>query len=592
MATDISNVKAFAETVATAQFPTLVTRGSAAGRLLIDTFVLLAQPIVDEIADVRDRQTLNRPDLNSMDADAVDDLLANIFVTRRPGAKATGQVRMFFLSPVAATIPQDTIFRSTAGLQFLAINNQSITQAGMSLNQQGDLFFFDVNVIAESEGSEFEVAADEIIEIQQGVIEGIVQVSNPVAFSQGGDRETNEQAAERAKQAITERSLVTDPGINAILRDLFAAVIDFQTVGFGDPEMLRDILSGDNLVFEGFSLEPANEVNIGGKVDIYLQTVSREVQSFRFIANSVNKLRGRDVLDALPIPATTSFVLDGGFATEDGTSLPGSTVLTDANAAFVVSALVGKTLRFLDGIHRGQTFTISANTATTIDLPSGLTIRETDSYVVEGDLILPIVRVTLVEEIDPVTFEALGNVLVRDVDYEIIVDNVSLNFSARSRLSLNLIGPNAIANTGLTFRMDYETSSIVQSVQDAVDQRARRVICADLLVKYAIPVFVSADVSYRIAATRTEQPQDLADALSDFISNLSIGVALQVNDIPIILSERFGFKTGELFLSGPLEVSAEAHAQDGTITVTVEQDQVAPDRTQTLLPGVITFTLI
>jgi hypothetical protein len=594
VATDISDIRAHAETAAKAQNPTIVFKGTAIERLLVESFTILAQPIADQIKVIRDNQTLRSvadPDRAIEDA-AVDDLIANIFVTRRVGSKAVGAARLFYLSPISETVPINTVFRSSSGLTFFARADTTITQAGMSLNKTGDFFFFDVNVIAQSEGDEFEIGEDELVEIASG-FPNVVRVSNPSPFTEGLPREENEALVARAQQAITERSLVTDPGINAVMRDNFPQVLDFRTVGFGDPEMIRDILTGTDLEFEGIDLGDATELHIGGKVDVYLRTGSREATSFTFIANTLNTLRGRDKLDTLPIPATRSFVLDGGFAT-GVVQNPGDTVVTDANAAFVVSALVGKTFRVLTGRERGRTYTVSANTATTITLPAGVDIRTNDSYVIEGALALPIIRITTVEEIDPVTSISLGNVLVLDVDYQINVDNESLNFSPRSRLTLELIGPNAVLNLGKTFRVDYETVAVVQDVDDFMALPNSRVICADLLAKHALPIFVSGSFDFRLTAElqATITPQDLSDALIAHLNTLAIAEEFQLNDIPVVLAEALGFQVRQLFLRGPLEVTAEASLADGSTVVSVEQDRVTPDRTQVILPGTIEFVVV
>jgi hypothetical protein len=585
---DISDVEAFARAAVKAQFPDLVVDGSAFGRLLVEAYILLMQPVSDQFTLVRANQSLRSTGISD---NAVDDILANIFVTRRTGSKAQGTVRLFFLTPLSTSVPQGTIFTSQAGQTFFAIADQTITQAGMSLNQSGDFFFFDVTVQAESEGDAFNVAAGDINQIQDGVVVGVVQIANPSPFGTGLPRETNDEVIERAKLAITERSLVTNPGIQAVLRDEFPEVVDFATTGFGDPEMIRDRLTGTGLAFNGQSLGNATELSIGGKVDIYIKTAARETESFFFIANELNVLRGRDEFDVLPISPLVSFVLDGGFATAVVNN-PLNTIVTDANAAYGVNALQNKTLRILSGPSRGLSFTVQSNTATTITLESGVNIDVGNSYVIEGDLKLPMVRVLLVEEVDPVTQVAVGNVLVLDADYQINVDNEALNFSSRARLTLELIGPNKPTNLGRTFRVDFETVSTVQSIQDSIDQPDKRVICADLLVKHALPVFLSANFSFKLAATSTLQAQDLVDALVAELTTSRVGQDFEVTDIPVILRERLNLTSKELFLQGPLEVSVQTFFTDGSIVSSVEQNIVSADRTQVILPGTIEFTSI
>lgn len=586
---DISDVRAFATEVVRAQFPDLAIDGSAFGRLLVQAFILLTQPVSDQITLVRANQSLRSIGISE---DSVDDILANIFVTRREGNLAQGEVRLFFLSPIAAAVPANTQFTSQDGLTFLSVADQTITQAGMSLNQTGDFFFFDVTVQAETQGANFNVAAGAINQVQEGVIPGVVQVSNSSAFGTGLPRETNDEVISRAQQAITERSLVTNPGINAVLRDDFPEVVDFTTTGFGDPEMIRDILTATDLVsFNGFDLGDALELHIGGKVDIFIKTAARTTQSFVFAANELNVLRGRDEFDTFPIDPAKTFILSGGFAT-DVTNNPADTVITDLNAAFAGGAFVNKTLRILSGPSRGQSFTVTANTATTITLPSGVNMDIGNSYVIEGDVVLPIIRVLVVEEIDPVTEVAVGNVLEADVDFQINVDNEGFNFSSRERNTLELIGPNKAANLGRTFRVDFETVSTVLTIQDDIDQPDKRVITADLLVKHALPVFVSATFLFKLPVTSALQSQDLIDALIDELNTFTIGQDLEVTDIPVFLRERLEITSKDLFIQGPLEVTVEKFLADGTVVDSVEQNLVTVDRTQVILPGTITFTAI
>jgi len=70
------------------------------------------------------------------------------------------------------------------------------------------------------------------------------------------------------------RDLNTEPSIRYIILENFSTIHDIQSVGFGDPEMIRDILTGNNLSLGGLDLGDANQVHIGGKTDIYIKGYS------------------------------------------------------------------------------------------------------------------------------------------------------------------------------------------------------------------------------------------------------------------------------------------------------------------------------
>ena len=171
-------------------------KGTAVFDLLIEPMAAILQPILDDIGDIALRQSLANLD-TTLDDDDVDDLVANVFVTRRGGDKTQGTVRMFFDSAISFVVPSGTIFQSATGLNFISDTDQTITQAGMSLNFTGDFFFFDVLVTAESEGDEFNILANQIVNVLL-TDEAIALVDNLSPFTAGVDRETNTELFNRA----------------------------------------------------------------------------------------------------------------------------------------------------------------------------------------------------------------------------------------------------------------------------------------------------------------------------------------------------------------------------------------------------------
>jgi len=207
---------------------------------LIKPTTLLLEPVKRAIASVRGSQSIRYPD--SLSEEEADAILANWFSARRPGDYATGIGRMLFTIPTALSVTPSTRFLSTTGLVFYPTETQSITTEQMLLQKSGGYYYFDVVLQAESPGEEYTLEPGELV-----AVEGIgttVQVTNLRRFSAGLDRETNEEFTQRAEDSLTERSLTSSRGNRARLGETFDDIVSMELVGYGDPEMQRDILTG------------------------------------------------------------------------------------------------------------------------------------------------------------------------------------------------------------------------------------------------------------------------------------------------------------------------------------------------------------
>jgi hypothetical protein len=124
----------------------------------------------------------------------------------------------------------------------------------MQLQTEGGLYYFDISVRAEFQGSEYDISVDDGIVGIEGV-PSAVKVLNKNAFEEGDDREETVDFAERVENSLSEKSLVTARGINSRLLDVFDNVRYISVIGHGDPEMERDILKGTQrspvLAFDG-----------------------------------------------------------------------------------------------------------------------------------------------------------------------------------------------------------------------------------------------------------------------------------------------------------------------------------------------------
>lgn len=224
------------------EFPELsVQEGEPIDDYLIKPSRMLLVPFRRQINRVSQNQSFADPALLS--DDEADNLAANWFAQRNAGEYAVGLARLYFTAPQSALVTPSNAVYTSGDLKFFPVENQSITADNMLFNTSGSLFYFDVLVRSEAPGSQYKIAKNTLIGIEG--VPAAVRVANPDAFETGADEETTEEFLSRVENGLTEKSLVTTRGILARLSDLIASLKTVQVIGFGDPEMDRDVLTAE-----------------------------------------------------------------------------------------------------------------------------------------------------------------------------------------------------------------------------------------------------------------------------------------------------------------------------------------------------------
>lgn len=226
-------------------FPDMaVSEGDAVVDLLIKPATLLWDPIVREIQRVRQNQSFG--DASQLTTEEAEALGANIFANRDAGQFARGPARIFFAQPQNISVTPVNFVSNSSGLHFFPTETQSIRTEEMLLNISDDgTYYFDINVIAEAAGVEYNIDINSLSSIAN--LASAVRVTNLRRFSFGQDDETASDFISRIEGELTERSLVTLRGISAKITNSFPDVTRLNVVGFNDPEMNRDVLKGGGL---------------------------------------------------------------------------------------------------------------------------------------------------------------------------------------------------------------------------------------------------------------------------------------------------------------------------------------------------------
>lgn len=231
--------------------------------LLIDPLSVILQPVIDELGVIQLSQSvlsiLETSDPDAFPEDIVDGLASNAFVERNPGSIGSDVMRLRFFAPQEFSSAQGIlIFRGAGGQRYTNSEAITITAAEMSLNQEGSLYYVDIPIVALEEGEDFNVDAGAITTMESEP-QGVANVTNLFGVSQGANRETNTELIDRIKVAVTVRALVTGRGIIVTLTENFTTIEEITPIGFGDAEMMRDIVYN---------------VHIGGNVDVYIKTAA------------------------------------------------------------------------------------------------------------------------------------------------------------------------------------------------------------------------------------------------------------------------------------------------------------------------------
>lgn len=185
-------------------------------------------------------QSLANPEL--LNEKEADNLGANFFARRRLGGFSVGTARLYFTAPQFALVNPSNALLTGSGLQYFPIETQAIQADRMVFNTEDNLFYFDIVVRSEQQGSQYDIPANNLTSVEG--VPAVVKVTNKRKFEGGGDKEETIAFIERVENSLTEKSLVTTRGVNARLLDTFENIQLIQVIGFGDPEMNRDIITG------------------------------------------------------------------------------------------------------------------------------------------------------------------------------------------------------------------------------------------------------------------------------------------------------------------------------------------------------------
>jgi hypothetical protein len=234
-------IQDFARNRLRSQYPELVLqKGEPIDDLVIKPFRILMEPFRRVVTGITRNQSIANPTiLNDREADS---LAANFFAKRKLGGFSIGQGRLYFSSARFAQVTPINALFSSDGLRFFPVETQQISADRMLFQTEGSLFYFDVICRSEAQGKKYNIDRNKLVGIEG--FPAVVKVTNVSKFESGDDAEDIVKFLTRVEKSLTEKSLVVSRGIKARLTQVFDSVKSVSVIGFGDPEMERDIITG------------------------------------------------------------------------------------------------------------------------------------------------------------------------------------------------------------------------------------------------------------------------------------------------------------------------------------------------------------
>lgn len=231
-----------------------VSAGDAIYDILISGCAVFFEAYRKELNRIANAQSI--ANLSTISDADVDALAANWLVSRNLGAYASCRARLIFPTPTSVRIDSNNLLYTASGLVFRPDSTYVLSAGSMRVNQLTESsYYLDITIIASEPGAQYNIGVGAIVGITGST--SVASVSNTTPASGGRDRESNETMIRtRLPQAVSERSLVSARGIRARLISSFPDLLGITVIGFGDPEMTRDlaVAEGDGpLVLSGFA---------------------------------------------------------------------------------------------------------------------------------------------------------------------------------------------------------------------------------------------------------------------------------------------------------------------------------------------------
>jgi hypothetical protein len=262
-ANDVTAAELMAQQILQAQFPDLDLREGTAERDLLIRPAASLLAIVKKGLDLYFAQnTLAQID-DTTPTTILDDIMSNWFISRLSGSLSVINVRLYFARQKNISITTDIFFSPDNTLRYFPQTSFVIPSASLSYDSYSNEFYYDLDLVAEIAGTQYNLSGGSLLyfsTFDPYFLHAEINYLKQTAVNP----ETNTQFINRAQNAISTRNLINNPSITSNLQSNFNTLAQIQTIGGGDPEMIRDV-AGVTVP----DLTSPLLVHLGGMTDVY-----------------------------------------------------------------------------------------------------------------------------------------------------------------------------------------------------------------------------------------------------------------------------------------------------------------------------------
>jgi len=594
-------------------------RGSAMRDLVIRAFTYIFAYLKYEVDFSRMRQSLARiSELEDAEdiSEAADEILSNWFVSRKGGQRARLVARLHFLERRVYTLDLATKFWRTSTLAFYVDAEEGpyvITEEQLYpvYDTSGELvdYIVDVPLKAGRVGVGYNIDPGTFIRVDfPGGMPFFTYAEHLSQSSGGKDVESTEELVDRAQTAISVRNLINNRSCDVVLQQTFPEILETLTIGMGEVEMIRDrrteIASHITLHtgghYDTYVELPLTTVEDNGIVGGYFQRPDKVINVFRdplltygtavpgsgvpFTDPAIDLKEGDiiNILDGmLGAPRAFTIVSVSDHELEVSAALPFTEASDETGNAIIYSA--GSIGPSFDDKIATRTAQESTNpTYDTIPVGTSRHIQSPGKILLSGRPVQDIEWVEIVDPsasddqiIDPTTRTIIFPIRLNDepekvvepslVQYQVNVRNPSKAQSAEAVVEINVgyvTDPSHF--DGKTLRVRYATLAGFENIHAFASSQTRRVLAANHLVRARHPVWIEANIPYKMKLTMSSASideevaaQDLATFINDFDPNDDLGM----ND----LATQFRLNNSNVGNVSPFTLYYDLYSPDGQV---------------------------
>lgn len=510
---------------------------------------------------IRNRQSLltlvQLPDEESV-IDAADAILANVFRTRNGGTRANGQVVIHFSQRTDVIVPQNARFFRTPSLVYYPDTSQDIfiPAAQLTPNRGPDGRIVDysirVSVVAARVGPEYNQAAGRFVGFDQ-FNPYATFVEHTVAFDTGFGTQSTAEFIQESATAMSLRALINERSNDATLNEVFPEIQKIVTVEYGDPEMVRDIIS---------EIASGIRLHVGGHMDIFVRTALLEVTDegvigelyarpdernivFRDTTGFRNYLTGVGLTGGQPVVPGDVLILGAGIPEtpfsyvirrvgadflEISERTPFSTATDEQTAPPALTFTIGDNYPLFNN---KQSSTTSAGVLTSrrISAPNQLMLSGRPAYKIKKVDVFS-APASLDPYKDPITGELVFTVQSStdlttvptagdDLKFRVRVLNPGESQSAKATTMIEVGWPGVDLST-LTARVTYDTLTSFDQIDTYVRSSRNRVGAANVLPRAFHPLYLAFNIPYSLSIVPNPFVQNAVQPLDEEAMSRSI----------------------------------------------------------------------